>query len=120
MKLRRHRNDVRLALCFAALTLSWGIVGLPWLFQPALTNFSGIGPHSDVERIHARFPSYLIEPATLENTGEDVLMEWFVAEINARLAIVAGSLLLVAVMIWLLDWRSRLSEFRRITTWTPR
>ena len=120
MKLRRHRNDVRLALCFVALTLSWGIVGLPWLFQPALTNFSGIGSDSDVERIHARLPKFLVDPATLENTGEDVLMEWFVAEANARLAIVAGSWFLVAAMIWLLDWHSQKTEIRRITTWTPR
>jgi hypothetical protein len=111
---------VKLALCFVALTLSWGIVGLPWLFQPAVTNFSGIGSDTDVERIHARFPNFLVDPATLENTGEDVWSAWFIAEVYTRLAIVAGSWILVAAMLWLLDWHSRKTEVRRITNWTPR
>ncbi len=120
MKLRRHRNDVRLALSLVALTLSWGIVGLPWLVQPVLMDFGGIGSDTDVERIHARFPNFLLDPATLENSGEDVWMAWISAEIYTRLAIVAGSWFLVAAMIWLLDWHSQKTEIRRITTWTPR
>lgn len=120
MKLRRHRNDVKLALCFVAFTLSLGVVGLPWIFQPTSTNLGGIGPDSDIERIHSRFPSFLVDPATLGNAGDDLFMKWLVAEINTRLAIVAGSWLLVAAMLWLLDWRSRRSKVLRITTWTSR
>ena len=120
MKLLRHRNDLWFAFVMLVFTVAWGIIGLPWLVQPVLMDFGGIGSDTDVERIHARFPNFLLDPATLENSGEDVWMAWISAEFYTRLAIVAGSWFLVAAMIWLLDWHSRKTEIRRITTWTPR
>ena len=120
MKLRRLRNDLWFALCFMALTLAWGIIGLPWGFAPAISGFGGLGWNSDVEMIHSQFPGFLLDPATFEGGVHDIFMPWLVAELKLRLALVAGSWLLVAAMLWRLDWRSRRSEVRRITTWTPR
>ena len=121
MKLRRHRNDLWFALCFMALTLAWGIIGLPWGFAPALTGFGGLGvSDSGIKEIQTRFPSFLVDPATFENGNQDVWMDWFAAEIKTRLAIVVGSWLLVVALLWFLDWRSRRSEVLKIESWKPR
>ena len=116
MKLRRHRNDLWFALGFVLVTLGWGFIGLPWVFAPALAGFGGLGWDPNIQGIRTRFPGFLVDPATMENTAEDVWMAWFAVEIKTRLAIVIGSWLLVVAGLWFLDWRSRRTEVRRITT----
>lgn len=120
MQLRRHRNDLWFVVVMLVFTMAWGVIGWFWGFQPVFTNFGGIGPDSDVERIHARFPGFLVDPASVGAEDADIVMTWWMAEINTRLALVAGSWLLVAAVLWVLARRSRRSEVRRITTWTPR
>lgn len=120
MKLRRHPGDVRVALCFVILTLAWGVIGLLWASAPVRTGFGGLGWYSDVAMIHVQFPSFLVNPTSVGAEGDDIFTTWLIAEINTRLALVAGSWLLVAAVLWVLARRSRRSEVRRITTWTPR
>ena len=111
MKLRLNPNHRRLALYVAGVTLVWGIVGLPWVVAPAMVNFSGIGSDSGVERVHSRFPSFLVDPATLAG-GDDLLvfMPWLVAELKLRFALVTGSWLLGIALIWLVHRQRHRSE----------
>lgn len=120
MKLLRHRNDLWLALGFVLLTLASSVFGFIWGFAPAITIIGGLGWDSEIEIIRAQFPSYLVDPAPLADTAGNVMMDWLPLEIYARLAVVIGSWLLLAFMLWLMDRRSRKTEVRRITTWTPR
>ena len=114
MKLRRHPGDVRLALCFVILTLAWCFVGLLWASAPVRTGFGGLGWDSDVAMIHVQFPSFLVDPASVGAEGDDIFMTWLIAEINTRLALVAGSWLVGTVGLWIVQRRNRRSLVLRV------
>ncbi len=116
MKLRRNRNDWWCIACLLGLTLLWVFFGLYWAFQPAFTDFSGLGNDSELERIYARFPSYLVNPATIGIPENEVLLPWCVAEFKLRLSLVAGGWLLAVVALGLVRRRFR-SRVLRVETW---
>lgn len=121
MMLRRHRNDLWFVLCFMSLTLDWGTIGLPWAFAPLFVDFGGLGvSESGIKEIQTRFPTFLVDPATFENGNQYVLVDWIQAEGTLRLALVAGSWLLMVAVFWFVQRRYRRSLVLRIESWTPR
>ena len=119
MMLRLNRSDYRLALYMVGFTLVWGIIGLLWSCQPAVHGFGGLGEW-DASRIRSAFPHYVVDPALAAEGIDDLLGTWMVTEIETRLALVVGIWLLGIVVLWFVHRRSRRTEVRRITTWTPR
>lgn len=114
MKLRRHPNDVHLALCVVIVTLAWGVIGLPWFFAPVLTGFGGLGWDSEVVMILSQFPCFLVDPAIFKGGAHDIFMCWFAAEAWARFILVNGSWLLGVAVLWLVHRRSLRSLVLRV------
>lgn len=116
MKLLPDRYGPQLALCAVGFTLTWGFIGWLWACQPFVAGFSGIGEW-DAARIRAAFPNYIVDPGTVVTRSGIDIMEWQVAELKTRLALVAGSWLAGVVALWIFYRHSRRHEAPRITNW---
>lgn len=108
MMLRPSRSDYRFAFVMLVFTVAWGILGLLWSCQPAIQGFGGLGEW-DAARIHAHFPSFIVDPVSVAAEADDIVTTWQIAEMKTRLALVAGSWLLGVAVLWFFHRRSRRS-----------
>ncbi len=58
--------------------------------MPLLRPPQGLSNGTEVDLIHARYPHRLVDPANLIASEDDVSFRWIMAEVKARIMVVAG------------------------------
>ena len=68
------------------------LAGLRWSAEPMFRPPQGLSSGSEADLIRDRYPRRLVDPSSLGVDDDEVMGEWFRAEIKARLTVVSISL----------------------------